>query len=303
MNVAVQKMQSLTGHSAPVYALESGPAEGEFFSSAGDGMVVRWDMANPGQGHLVARLPHSVYAIHRPVDSNVLVCGHNYDGIHVLDWKEKKELRSIQLTKAAIFDIKSAGDRLFVSDGEGSVTAVDLVNWSIIARLHHSDKSARAMAINPETNELAVGYSDNKVRIVDLDSLALKYEWTAHGNSVFAVCYTPDMKSLVTGSRDARLKVWNAGSGYVEEREIVAHMYAINHVAFSPDGKHFVTCSLDKSIKVWETADFKLLKVIDKARHEGHGTSVNKLLWDGSERLISASDDKTISVWSVRFGH
>ena len=26
-------------------------------------------------------------------------------------------------------------------------------------------------------------------------------------------------------------------------------------------------------------ATFKLLKVIDKSRHAGHGTSVNKLLW------------------------
>ena len=47
---------------------------------------------------------------------------------------------------------------------------------------------------------------------------------------------------------------------------------------------------------------FKLLKVIDKARHAGHGTSVNKLLWTGHEELlISAGDDRAISVWDLEF--
>ena len=84
--------------------------------------------------------------------------------------------------------------------------------------------------------------------------------------------------------------------------EVVAHLYAINHIAFSPDGLHFVTGSMDKSIKVWNTKEMKLIKVIDKARHAGHGTSVNKLLWTSFDnQLISASDDRTLSVWKLEF--
>jgi WD40 repeat protein len=53
---------------------------------------------------------------------------------------------------------------------------------------------------------------------------------------------------------------------------------------------------------VWDTNEMKLLKVIDKARHTGHGTSVNKLLWTSFQnQLISASDDRTISVWDIQF--
>jgi hypothetical protein len=45
-----------------------------------------------------------------------------------------------------------------------------------------------------------------------------------------------------------------------------------------------------------------LLKVIDKSRHAGHGTSVNKLLWTPfNDQLISASDDRTLSVWQIIF--
>jgi WD40 repeat protein len=119
---------------------------------------------------------------------------------------------------------------------------------------------------------------------------------------VFTLRYTPDNQFLISGSRDARLKAWDVMSGYGQAAEVVAHLFAINHVEFSPDGKHFVTCSMDKSIKVWDAEELKLLKVIDRARHAGHGTSVNKLLWTGyNNQLISASDDRTISLWQIIF--
>ncbi|MFM8834779.1 MAG: WD40 repeat domain-containing protein, partial [Cytophagales bacterium] len=51
-------------------------------------------------------------------------------------------------------------------------------------------------------------------------------------------------------------------------------------------------------IKIWDANTLQLLKVIDKARHAGHGTSVNKLWWSShQQQLVSASDDRSISVW------
>jgi WD40 repeat protein len=130
----------------------------------------------------------------------------------------------------------------------------------------------------------------------------MKYAWPAHANSVFTLQYTPDKKFLFSGSRDARLKMWDASKDYEQAAEVVAHMYAINHIAFSRDSKHFVTCSMDKSIKVWDAEALRLLKVIDRSRHAGHGTSVNKVLWTSyHDQLLSASDDRTISVWNINF--
>ena len=119
---------------------------------------------------------------------------------------------------------------------------------------------------------------------------------------MFTLHYTPDNNFLISGSRDARLKVWEVSSDYKQVAEVVAHLFAINHMAFSPSGKHFATGSMDKSIKIWVAKELKLLKVIDKARHAGHGTSVNKLLWTSfNDELVSASDDRTLSVWRLKF--
>jgi WD40 repeat protein len=298
----VQKLHTLAGHRDCVYTLQGSSDSRFFFSGSGDGMVVVWNLEAPEVGEVIAKLPNSVYALHHQPGSDVLIAGHNYDGIHILDWKNKKEVGSLQLTKAAIFDIQSFEQQLLVATGEGSLIKVDSKNLVVIGQVQSSEKSARAISISKERGEIAVGYSDHNIRIYDLDNLKLKYEWNAHTNSVFTVRYTPDGKFLISGSRDARLKVWDAETGYLQVAEVVAHLYAINHLDFSPDGKHFVTCSMDKSIKVWDAEKLKLLKVIDRARHAGHGTSVNKVLWTSyHDQLLSASDDRTISVWNINF--
>jgi WD40 repeat protein len=301
-SVIVNKVQTFSGHRDCVYTLQPSSDPTVFFSGAGDGMVVRWDAEHPEQGELIAKLPNSIYAMHYHPTTNLLITAHNYDGIHILDWKEKKEAGSLHFSKAAIFDLQSVGNRLLAATGDGEVVIIDLEKLSIIHKSKTTDKNARTLAIHHERGELAVGYSDHFIRVFDIDTLQLKQEWQAHTNSVFTLRYTPDGNYLMSGSRDARLKVWDVHSGYAKAAEVAAHLYAINHIEFSPDGKHFVTCSMDKSIKVWDLEELRLLKVIDKARHAGHGTSVNKLLWTPNRSfLLSASDDRSISLWNLNF--
>jgi WD40 repeat protein len=300
--IQVEKIHSLTGHRDCVYTVEGSGSAAHFFSAGGDGMIVRWNLSAPEEGELIAKLPNSVYAIHHLPKEDQLVAGHNYEGIHLLDWKEKREIASLKLSTAAIFDIQSFQNDLLVASGDGLITVVDMGMWTVRKKLLTSEKSARAVVINPIAGEMAIGFSDYFIRIFSLEDYTLKHEFQAHQNSVFTLRYTQDYRFLISGSRDARLKVWDVSSGYTQAGEVVAHLFAINHMAFSPSGKHFVTGSMDKSIKVWDTNELKLLKVIDKARHAGHGTSVNKLLWTSfNDQLISASDDRTLSVWKLKF--
>ena len=106
-------------------------------------------------------------------------------------------------------------------------------------------------------------------------SLELKAEeQSAHSEWVFFVAFSPDGKTIVSGSRDETIKVWDAGvsalthpptlnpnltapvlaaaSLELKAEKQSAHSDYVRSVAFSPDGKTIVSGSDDKTIKVWD---------------------------------------------------
>jgi WD40 repeat protein len=114
MPVQVQKLHTFTGHRDCIYTIESSGDASVFFSASGDGMVVKWNLSSPDEGELIARLPNSVYAIHRMKESDLLVVGNNFEGIHLLNWRNKKEIKSLKLSSSSIFDIQSFHEDLII---------------------------------------------------------------------------------------------------------------------------------------------------------------------------------------------
>lgn len=297
----VQKIDTFSGHRDCVYAIQPSDVSHRFFSAGGDGLIVQWDLTRPDWGEVVAQVPASIYALGYDHEQNYVWVGQNYEGIQVIDPQNKQIVASSQLTSAALFDIQFFENQAFVALSDGVVLVMERNEFAVRKHLKASTQSARCIAINPQTREVAVGYSDNIIRVFGIDNLELKYTLTSHENSVFSIHYSPDGRYLLSGSRDAHLKIWDVLDSYQLDKDIVAHLFAINHIAYSPDSLFFATCSMDKSIKLWDAKSFRLLKVIDRARHAGHATSINKLLWTKfNNQLISASDDKRISVWSIK---
>ena len=242
----------------------------------------------------------SVYALCLDKLRNTLWIGQNYEGIQLLDPINNKIQNTIKITTAAIFDIQILRDKALIATGDGIIVVMDIHSFSVQKHIKVSDKSIRSIAFNSLTSEFATGDSEGNVCIFDMVGFALKKTIRSHNKSVFTVQYSPDGRYLFTAGRDAHLMIWDAAGNYESVIDIPAHMYAVNHICFSPDATLFATCSMDKSIKVWDSDTFKLKKIIDRARHAGHGTSVNKLLWTTHEnQLISCSDDRLISVWVV----
>lgn len=297
----VQKIAALTGHRDAVYALTGGPGA-TVFSSGADGMVVGWDSADPArEGELLARVENSVYALRWLAEPGLLVLGHNFQGIQAIDLATKTLAFATALPPVAIFEIvvSESRQRLYAALGDGTLAVLSLPDFRVTQLLRISQKSLRCLALHEGRSELAVGSSDWKTYVLNLDSLEVKFTLVESTNSVFSVAYAPDGR-LLTAGRDAQIRAWDVAADYVLLQTVPAHMYTINHLAFSPDGRYLASCSLDKSIKIWDAATLTLLRVLDKARAAGHGTSVNRLVWPGAEnRLVSCSDDRSLAVWAV----
>ena len=297
--VKVEKLLTFTGHKDAVYTLEFSSSPDIFYSSGGDGHVVAWDINNPTSGRLIAKVSASVYALHYLKEKNWLVVGQNYDGIHIIDLETNKEYASLRLTEDAIFEMKAMGDLLLVAAAKGQFFVVDLVKMIIIKELKIGEQNLRDIFIQDE-KYFYVASSDGFIRKFQWSNFQCVDEVHGHDPAAFSVLMPHNQSGMVSAGRDAKIKFWDVNSGFDLQETVNAHMYAINDIAFSPSAEYFATASMDKTIKIWDYSQRKLLKVIDKARHDGHRTSVNKLLWMAErDLLVSCSDDRSIGVWRL----
>ncbi len=292
--VKIKKNKELEGHKDAVYVLEP-ISESGFISAGGDGMVALWDLESGKDAALLAKLPNSIYALKYFSDSNTVLVGHNYDGIHEIDILSKKEIRSLTCVSGAIYAIDYLGDNIYIGDSKGTLTIIDYHTFLIVDTIQLSSKSIRTICNDGQN--IFIGTSTHNIYCLDVNKNITNSIELAHKKTIFALKVCGDRLYSVGG--DACLKVWDT-KDMTLIKEVVAHMYTIHDIVFREDGECFATSSMDKTIKIWDTNTCQLLKVIDNGRYESHKTSVNKLLWSSyNQQLVSCSDDRKIMVWDI----
>ena len=289
MKLSVKKVAQLTGHNASVFALSAGAVPNEFISGAGDGWVVRWNLQDPEMGRLIAKVETQIFSLLNLPDKSVTVVGNMNGGVHWVDLDDPSKTRNIAHHQKGVFGITRVGEDVFTIGGLGLLTRWSIDGFRSLESLQLSNQSLRSIDFHPARNELAIGSSDQSIYLLDATSLKVKKELKqAHENSVFALRYTPDGQYLLSGSRDAHLKVWDLDNGFQIVSSEPAHWFTINDIVLHPEGKWFATASRDKTVKIWDTASFQLLKVLEGARDQGHWNSVNRLFWSTYQhQLIS----------------
>lgn len=287
-----------TGHRAALYALAPGRTARHVLSAGGDGWITEWDLDAPETGRVIATVPGQIFSLLSLSESR-LVAGDMNGGLHWIDLATPDNSRDVPHHRTGVYDLLALSEWVLSAGGDGALTRWDAATGRPVESLQLSGQALRVLAFSPLRNELALGSSDHAIYLLDAGTLALKRVLTAaHDNSVFAVAYSPDGRYLLSGGRDAMLRVWDLEKDLVLCSEQAAHWFTLNHLVFSPDGCHFATASRDKTIKIWETESFSLLKVLDTIRDGGHINSVNRLLWL-PDCLVSCSDDRTVKIWEM----
>ena len=70
-----------------------------------------------------------------------------------------------------------------------------------------------------------------------------------HSSFVTSLAFSPDGALVLSGNRDATLKLWNAASGTLV-RTFEGHVDQVRSVVFSPDGGRVLSGSWDETLKL-----------------------------------------------------
>jgi WD40 repeat protein len=78
--------------------------------------------------------------------------------------------------------------------------------------------------------------------------------FTGHTREVWSVAFSPDGKTLATGSEDGTVRLWDVATHRQIGKPLTGHAGGVWSVAFSPDGKSLATGSEDGTVRLWDVA-------------------------------------------------
>jgi hypothetical protein len=170
-----------------------------------------------------------------------------------------------------------------------------------IEKIEEDLVSGDLLGIDPISGDLASG--DLTAAELEGGDLSMRPIWelkktlAAHTDWVRCLSFTPDNRTLISGSFDQSIKLWNMTDGKMLH-DLQDHHKGVFALAVSADGKTLASGSWDETIKLWNIHSGQLISNL-----AGHTASVRSLATSpDNQLLVSGSFDNTVRVWQLSTG-
>lgn len=115
-----------------------------------------------------------------------------------------------------------------------------------------------------------------------------------HTDMVSSVDMSNDMKTIISGSRDKSIKIWDAQTGDLR-KTINDHNVRVYDIEFNPDNSQFAACIGDSTISFWDSQTFNLIKALKNSNGNSRSISYHS----SGKYIASAGPGSVIYIWDI----
>jgi WD40 repeat protein/transcriptional regulator with XRE-family HTH domain len=154
-----------------------------------------------------------------------------------------------------------------------------------------------ALAVSRDEKYWAAASRRGEIRVWTSQGLILHRAWQAHTIVVYHLAFSPDGRTLASGSWGGVLKLWD-----VESSSLLwsgRHAGHIHSVAFSPDGAVVASSGDDATIRLWDRHSGKEQQILP---HPGPVSGAGVPWSPDGALLVSGDEEGTIRLWEVKPG-
>jgi len=298
----VDRLLTLTGHTAPVSTVAFSPNSRLVASGSYDKSVKIWDA---GTGLLLQTLAgeaEPIYSIAFETNGKRIVSAGKDGIIAIRDTNAgERMLHPLRPESSFGWDVLPAvsslaispdGTRIVAGYADGTVKIWNDGTGALVRLLNGHTDAVTSVAYSPDGKTIFSGSADGSVRTWDADSgLSLRI-LKGHSGPVFALAISPDGKRLAAGGSGDNVLIWNATS-LQPLPALATQLSAVNALAFAHDSKRLAVGGSVPDIQVWNTDAGQFMHALS-----GHSGGIRALTFsrDG-DRLASGSDDRTVGIW------
>jgi hypothetical protein len=168
--------------------------------------------------------------------------------------------------------------------------------------LRLDDRATRTWLTEDEASAITI--SSNRVRLWNVRTHEPRLDPLVHDQEVTSVVVSQDGQRLATAARDKSVRLWDARTGRTLTPPLL-HEFPVETMKFSGDGQLLLTIASEKSasprtkaeVRIWDGHHGRLL-----AGPLKYAASVSAGFSPDSQRLVTASFDRTAQVWEARTG-